>query len=1073
MTHGHGWREMSLHHQLPTQHETLEEHVIYLNLGSVHVKRPSNFFLTAQLKFQGVVIDPIVKPRTDVTSSTTDIFEFKQSKFVFKGSFKWGDIHKQSVGSTPEGGHEDDSQNLHIIFKLFEMKSLNLRVQKSSISMISKGKSSIPIASILMSAQNGEDVFEDVCTLVELPPEAALQKISFLNLKDAFGTLKFTVSIKKNLDHNLRRKSASLETIILMEDVKPSYLWSLSQDDPYLKDRNRYIEEDFLTKYFINFHAVLNLPMPTRVYITLKTTKDVLKHLPARSITVTSPESKNFVWHDALSVSKKEKEKAGLFVSLIDYHKKTYIAKCIIPTETLIPGEQYNLALILNEQGTCILASLHLEDPPSFRMEIYKRHPEMVRLEVQLQGIQLIQSKGKTESFGTLIAVVHIVDNLSEYLKKIEESRPRIPFQEVHLDDAKAFQNLVPSSFRVSKPSRNTSLYPQFNFAFKMDQNFDSFYNQSGALIIEIFQIDYPKDLSGNIECLAWSTIPLHDLSKCGSRDGQSVKYSPQLHFFSSLKGSNRAQDPCYYGLDCAHHRYSINLEIRKWTSRNYVKHLNNKQHMAYSSDDDYNMHDSLSPHTQRKKSVRGPMHVQIPHLSLGSNIGSKSEPSSPNRAPSLRNFKKKSYSDLLYTRSQSEIPVEYPDPQIALESPLSFQQDLISEDSDDSLMYRNQDFELNFVHHGSDSEASDIEDDYQKKLKMLQLKLNPSYNNPLLYNLNSPSGTRRSSTESRLYLPSIVEEQGERRRSVISIDSQDLNDADWDSSDDELVDLYKRRMSRTTTPSPPTSDKIYSPTFGRRQADADLKPPFGSRRLLLRSPLGSPGELNFTSGTRSPINNQDYLMPECVEDILERTENLLTSFDTHRMAYIEKIRKFVHSIKDSQNLKDIHERIAELDLWAEQERIQSPTILNQHKQSLELLMNRLANEIKTLFTATSLKSEPEIRKLRQENTVILSENEVLRNKMLQNGADFSEELLSLKRKIKEKSKKISLLKRRLGKKGKKDVDDEAPDSTDEDDDTTGEDIEVKKKKDEDHSNKKSRKKRELNPKKHRDELES
>jgi hypothetical protein len=45
------------------------------------------------------------------------------------------------------------------------------------------------------------------------------------------------------------------------------------------------------------------------------------------------------------------KEKLGLVISLVDANNRSFIGRCILPCEDIIPGEQYNVALVLDGQA--------------------------------------------------------------------------------------------------------------------------------------------------------------------------------------------------------------------------------------------------------------------------------------------------------------------------------------------------------------------------------------------------------------------------------------------------------------------------------------------------------------------------------------------------------------------------------------------------------------------------------------------------------------------------------------------------------------------------------------------------
>lgn len=147
---------------------------------------------------------------------------------------------------------------------------------------------------------------------------------------------------------------------------------------------------------------------------------------------------RNALWYDTLYVevdSKEMNDEVGLLVNLVEYRNKKILAKFIIPTMKLVPGEQYNICLVLNQEGTCLLFSVMMESFFSFNDFIFTKFADMSRLEVFLSGVvKATKQSGAApmtpkesvlaaDPFDSapVMAVLHIEQDIDAYLRKIKK----------------------------------------------------------------------------------------------------------------------------------------------------------------------------------------------------------------------------------------------------------------------------------------------------------------------------------------------------------------------------------------------------------------------------------------------------------------------------------------------------------------------------------------------------------------------------------------------------------------------------------------------------------------------------
>lgn len=265
--------------------------------------------------------------------------------------------------------------------------------------------------------------------------------------------------------------------------------------------------------------------------------------------------------------------RVGLFLSLVDYLTKTHIAKCVIPVEAVLPGEQYNFAIVLNHDGACMYVSLSLEPSLSFQTNLFTRHPDLCSLEVLIHGVVRIQppSAELPDPFPSTsyLAVLHFESDLRKYIKSISTESPKLPCQQIRLDNPSAFENLIPSAYRISPPSA-PSLYPQWNCLFELTQSIADVFAPNAVLIVEVFEINVPSDSHGSIDFIAWTSIPLTELAQPSIRDGTVARHTSILHMNAPYMGV--AEEACEMHSECAPHEFSLLIEMRRWSSRYFLR---------------------------------------------------------------------------------------------------------------------------------------------------------------------------------------------------------------------------------------------------------------------------------------------------------------------------------------------------------------------------------------------------------------------------------------------------------------------------------------------------------------------
>jgi hypothetical protein len=231
-------------------------------------------------------------------------------------------------------------------------------------------------------------------------------------------------------------------------------------------------------------------------------------------------------------------DEVGLLVNLVEYRNKKILAKFIIPTAKLVPGEQYNVCLVLNQEGTCLLFSVMMESFFSFNDFIFSKFADMSRLEVFLSGVvkatkQSIGGAPMTPKESVLaadpfdsapvMAVLHIEQDIDAYLRKIKKETPQLPFQRIFLEDADAFEKVMPSYYKVSTPSL-PFIFPQWNSLFEYICEAEILSQPRSGLVLELFRLDFPKKEAAQAAFSGYATIPFADIG-----DGEALGWAGEI----------------------------------------------------------------------------------------------------------------------------------------------------------------------------------------------------------------------------------------------------------------------------------------------------------------------------------------------------------------------------------------------------------------------------------------------------------------------------------------------------------------------------------------------------------------
>jgi hypothetical protein len=370
-------------------------------------------------------------------------------------------------------------------------------------------------------------------------------------------------------------------------------------------------------KFVIRCLGVVNLPPRCNPFFSVKTTADVADDRPSRSVTNTVPHTRNAIIYDSLVVEEEQSNsgnrgKSGLFAALVDHKTKKYLAKVILPCEQMIPGEQYNVAVVFNDKGGCLLLSITLESPLSFQTHLLANFPQLNRFEVTLHSIG--QRNSEVENLPKdpfcscpVVACLHIVDDLDAYLDSLNQDSPKLPFKWVFLADPESLNDLLPSCHKISLPSL-PFVYPYWNTSFEFYKDANNLLSTS-ALVVEFFRMDFPKHQSAHVIFCGYAAVPLQLIHNQPLKYGDTVHYRAPVHLltlplslsFDSYDKTPRKQSsvvhmtnkdpipevvkiPCQplseteYLIDATAIPNSpplyVDLEIRSWSSHAYLTHI-------------------------------------------------------------------------------------------------------------------------------------------------------------------------------------------------------------------------------------------------------------------------------------------------------------------------------------------------------------------------------------------------------------------------------------------------------------------------------------------------------------------
>eukprot|EP00029_Vermamoeba_vermiformis_P002621 TRINITY_DN1299_c0_g1_i2.p1 TRINITY_DN1299_c0_g1~~TRINITY_DN1299_c0_g1_i2.p1 ORF type:complete len:968 (-),score=301.87 TRINITY_DN1299_c0_g1_i2:333-3236(-) len=294
-------------------------------------------------------------------------------------------------------------------------------------------------------------------------------------------------------------------------------------------------------KYILRFHGLSNTIHRCRPFVTAKSTVDARESKPAKAVTTTAHHGRNALWYDTLYVEVDNKEmndEVGLLVNLVEYRNKKILAKFIIPTAKLVPGEQYNVCLVLNQEGTCLLFSVMMESFFSFNDFIFSKFADMSRLEVFLSGVVKATKQSNNGAPMTpkesvlaadpfdsapVMAVLHIEQDIDAYLRKIKKETPQLPFQRIFLEDADAFEKVMPSYYKVSTPSL-PFIFPQWNSLFEYICEAEILSQPRSGLVLELFRLDFPKKEAAQVVFSGYATIPFADVG-----DGEALGWAGEI----------------------------------------------------------------------------------------------------------------------------------------------------------------------------------------------------------------------------------------------------------------------------------------------------------------------------------------------------------------------------------------------------------------------------------------------------------------------------------------------------------------------------------------------------------------
>eukprot|EP00727_Mastigamoeba_balamuthi_P000929 m51a1_g10833 hypothetical protein (902) ;mRNA; r:37751-42519 len=319
------------------------------------------------------------------------------------------------------------------------------------------------------------------------------------------------------------------------------------KDSPDLKEApgklvvDVYTPVDQRTWFTVHVHAAINLPLVAgnvpSPFALAKTASEQRAKKQARATTLIAKTMRNAVWQEPMRIDVPQNgiEEEGLFLALIDYSTKKYLAKCAVPLSELQPACQYHLGLVLNEEGAYMLVSMNREPSISDERAQFSAARDLLRLEVELHGF--LEDLPRIQS---LLAVLQPFDDVEEYMSLAEKA----------MTDPTA----KPITF-ISLPS----IRPSWDTSVPLTVSKSMLANPRAAVVVEFFRCDVLGSGDDRREgkrffyygyaVLQFTTIADH------LQFGETREYS--LAVTSSDKS-----------------KVSISLEMTVWDSANYLASL-------------------------------------------------------------------------------------------------------------------------------------------------------------------------------------------------------------------------------------------------------------------------------------------------------------------------------------------------------------------------------------------------------------------------------------------------------------------------------------------------------------------
>eukprot|EP01112_Ceratiomyxa_fruticulosa_P010007 TRINITY_DN2625_c1_g1_i2.p1 TRINITY_DN2625_c1_g1~~TRINITY_DN2625_c1_g1_i2.p1 ORF type:complete len:927 (-),score=245.60 TRINITY_DN2625_c1_g1_i2:354-3134(-) len=424
-----------------------------ITLGSTSLQQKSNFFSTVKVDF--VDDSASTTQRTDVCKNTFTP-EFRNRSFFFK---------------VPNNINPDYTPTIHVNF--FEVIKFR-EGEKPIVKHYATG-------SILLT----REIIGNLCQHQSYNTEVKLL----------------------STDGLLRREVGQVNMFVVFTDSMPPLSpmrWTQGSDN---------IEEETELTFILHIYCGVNLVSKTTSngilpspFVTAKTTGDAVGRKQARAATSAAKNARNVIWNERLLVNINEKERDGIFLSLIDYNTRKYISKSIVPITNVLVGQVYNLKVVVNEDGGYLLVSLGLEPTiPSlisqFTLSQNTTQHELINpsqvndlchLEIFLRGVKEDYPTNGVEN-SAMFAVLRILHNSETYHKRVYQDGvlPPPPFSRNYFSELQN-SSLAPLFFapvRIS-PVASPSPQPTWNYLFEYNLSKSNLCTQGFSLIVEFYRIE-------------------------------------------------------------------------------------------------------------------------------------------------------------------------------------------------------------------------------------------------------------------------------------------------------------------------------------------------------------------------------------------------------------------------------------------------------------------------------------------------------------------------------------------------------------------------------------------------------